>query len=157
MRSKPLSYVGLSPPQRPLCVMGRLCVVPLFSSSHRPPRAFYFFFDGDTQRKPLRRREYVGECPSAYENWSEQHGKQLRLIINSTILLAVAWIQLACAWKGARKDVWIRRQRYIETVMRDTGNACIQSCTKSFFFNRNSIRVQWPKAVDTQYKITTGV
>ena len=28
-----------------------------FPSSHRPPRAFYFFFDGDTQRKPLRRRE----------------------------------------------------------------------------------------------------
>ena len=32
-----------------------------FPSSHRPPRAFYFFdycyFDGDTQREPLRRRE----------------------------------------------------------------------------------------------------
>ena len=32
-----------------------------FPSSLRPPRAFYFFdycyFDGDTQREPLRRRE----------------------------------------------------------------------------------------------------
>ena len=37
-----------------------------WGSSHRPPRAFYFFdywyFDGDTQREPLRRREiYIPE------------------------------------------------------------------------------------------------
>ena len=37
-----------------------------WGSSHRPPRAFYFFdywyFDGDPQREPLRRREiYIPE------------------------------------------------------------------------------------------------
>ena len=44
---------------------------PPFPSSHRPPRACYFFyyiilmqghellFDGDTQREPLGRREHI--------------------------------------------------------------------------------------------------
>ena len=77
----------LSPPQRPLCIVGRLLCcgeagekekesargtmgrgkreerLPPFPSSHRPPRAFYFcrllifWYFGDTQREPLRRRE----------------------------------------------------------------------------------------------------
>ena len=44
----------LSPPQRPLCVVGRL-------GRKKRERAFYFFdnwyFDGVTQREPLWRRE----------------------------------------------------------------------------------------------------
>ena len=74
--------IHLSPPQGPLCVMGRLGRKKKrargsrwegerenrgfspFLSSHRPPRAFYFFFDycyfyKDTQREPLWRREAI--------------------------------------------------------------------------------------------------
>ena len=69
----------LSPPQRPLCVVGRSGKkekesargtmrrgkreekLPPFPSSHRSPRAFYFFdycyFYWDALRGPLRRRE----------------------------------------------------------------------------------------------------
>ena len=70
----------LSPPQRFLCVVGRLGrkkkrargerlegrrekrgLFPPFPSSHCPPRAFYFldycYFYRDIQREPLRRRE----------------------------------------------------------------------------------------------------
>ena len=88
------SSFGLSPPQRPLYVVKRLLCcgeagekekesargtmgrgkrdgrLPPFPSSHRPPRAFYFFdywyFDGDAQREPLRRREWFGRC---IPNW----------------------------------------------------------------------------------------
>ena len=45
-----------------------------FSSSHRPPGAFYFFdycyFDGDTQRQPLRRRELRGPFLESPGNFS---------------------------------------------------------------------------------------
>ena len=51
------------------------------------------------------------------------------------------------------KKRFIRRQRYIETVMRDTSNASMQSCTKSCYSIKYSICVQWPKAVDMRYKI----
>ena len=49
-----------------------------------------------------------------------------------------------------RKDVCIniRQQRYIETVMRDTSNAGMLSCTKSCYSIEYSIRVQRPKAVN---------
>ena len=71
----------LSPPQRPVCVSWeerkreraghdgegkarRAREARFFPSSHRPPRAFYFFrlhciatFNRDTQREPLQRRE----------------------------------------------------------------------------------------------------
>ena len=47
------------------CVVGRLGRKK--KRTHRPPRAFYFFdywyFDGDTQREPLRRREGLPYLP----------------------------------------------------------------------------------------------
>ena len=74
--------IHLSPPQRPLCLVGRLGRKKKrargarweggrenrgfspFPSSHRPPRAFHFSFDycyfyRDTQREPLWRREAI--------------------------------------------------------------------------------------------------
>ena len=74
--------IHLSPPQRPVCVVGRLGRKKKrargawwegeredrgfspFLSSHRPPRAFFFFqlllfFYRDTRRGPLRRREAI--------------------------------------------------------------------------------------------------
>ena len=64
-----LSYLELSPPHRPLCVVGRpgrrWKKEPL-PSSHCPPRALYFsiiaiFIEIHcTHREPLRRREYLG-------------------------------------------------------------------------------------------------
>ena len=52
-----------------------------------------------------------------------------------------------------RRAYYTRRQRYIETIMRDTSNAGMQSCTRSCYSIEYSIRVQWPKSVNTQYKI----
>ena len=61
----------LSPPQRPLCVVGRLFV--LWGGS-----LCYFFdywyFDGDTQREPLRRREpCVYSVCSVIDQWWRQN------------------------------------------------------------------------------------
>ena len=58
------------------CVVGRLGrkKTRAFPSSHRPPRAFYFFdywyFDGDTQREPLRRREDIITFRDALQRWA---------------------------------------------------------------------------------------
>ena len=55
----------------------------------RPPRAFYFFryFDGDTQREPLRRREHKNEKVSC----SAFQGK-------------TAWAMISVWWSGDR--IW---------------------------------------------------
>ena len=81
----------LSPPQRPLCIVGRLGRKK--KRTHRPPCAFYFFdywyFDGDTQREPLRRRKGLPylpchrifkSCKPGVEIW-----EQLRNFIRSWI------------------------------------------------------------------------
>ena len=52
-----------------------------------------------------------------------------------------------------RRAYYTRRQRYIETVMRDTSNAGTHSSTKSCYSVEYSIRFQRPKAVNMQYKI----
>ena len=38
------------------------------------------------------------------------------------ILFTVAEKQLACEWRGARREGCIRGQRYNETIMHDTSN-----------------------------------
>ena len=54
--------------------------LPLFPSSHRPPRAFYFFdycyFYRDIQREPLRRRRELKYV--AYEKRLKEGGKKSR-------------------------------------------------------------------------------
>lgn len=64
-------------------------------------------------------------------------------------------MQLVYEWWEARKDVCILfASRYIETVMCDTSNVGMQSCTKSCCYAiEYSVHVEWPKAADFRYKI----
>ena len=76
-----------------------------------------------------------------------------RLIV---LILSVSWLVFGqqsiciCLFKISLRMVrserrhlyFIRRQRYIETVMRHTSNAGMQSCTKSCYEIEYSIRVQ---------------
>ena len=70
-----------------------------------------------------------------------------------SICICLDKISLRMVRSEKRHLYFIRRQRYIETVMRHTSNAGMQSCTKSYYSIEYSIPVQWPKAVDMRYKI----
>ena len=64
-----------------------------------------------------------------HENWIEQHSKQ----DSNNYLIP--------QFSKKRRLYFIRRQRYIETVMRDTSNVGMQSCTKSCYSIEYSIHV----------------
>ena len=75
---------------------------------------------------------------TGHENWIEQLSKQ----DNDFICSCLDIISLRVLRSEERRLYFIRRQRYIETVMRDTSNAGMQSCTKSCYSIEYSIRVQ---------------
>ena len=54
------------------------------------------------------------------------------------ILFTFAYIQLAVNFEE-HGDGCIRWQRYIDTVMRDTSNTCLQSCLHQILFKFNRI------------------
>ena len=58
------------------------------------------------------------------------------------IFLALSGENISGAISEERRLYLVRRQRYIETVMRDTNNAGMQSCTKSCYSIQYSIRFQ---------------
>ena len=70
--------------------------------------------------------------PAGHENWIEQQSKQdsYNYLIQRFHLQLIVQIQLTWNISGAiseeRRLYLVRRQRYIETVMRDTSNAGMQ-------------------------------
>ena len=87
------------------------------------------------------------ESHADHQNWIEQHSKPDSYLIQRFYSQLLRYNWPANGKEGGETFVFAGK-RYIETVMRDTSNACMQSCTKSYYSLEYSICVNWPKVVD---------